>query len=89
VYRIGRAITMPEGMQNVDNRGLGALVIVFGIVVAVAGVLIALGWLSWFGRLPGDVRYESGGTRVYIPITSMLLVSAILTLLGYAIRRIV
>lgn len=81
-------MTTGVGTMNVDNRSIGALVIVLGIMVVIAGGLIAVGWLSWFGRLPGDIRYERGGTRVYVPITSMLLVSLALTLGSYAIRRI-
>ena len=42
---------------------------------------------GWFGRLPGDIRYESSGTRIYIPLTSMLIVSVVLTLL-FQIRRL-
>ena len=36
--------------------------------------------LSWFGHLPGDFTFERGSMRVFIPITSMLLVSVVLTL---------
>ncbi|HWS86854.1 MAG TPA: DUF2905 family protein [Pyrinomonadaceae bacterium] len=36
--------------------------------------------LSWFGRLPGDIRYEGRRTRVYAPLASMLLLSLILSL---------
>lgn len=58
-----------------------------GCALLVAGALAAAGWLSWFGRLPGDIRYESGGVRIYVPIVSTLLVSAILTLIVNGIRR--
>ena len=53
----------------------------------VAGLLVYSGWLSWFGRLPGDVRYESDHVRVYVPIVTMLIVSAVLSLLFYRLRR--
>ena len=36
--------------------------------------------LNWFGRLPGDIRYEGSRTRVYAPLGSMLLLSLILSL---------
>jgi hypothetical protein len=51
-------------------------------------VLIWLGWMSWFGRLPGDIRYESDTTRIYAPIVSMLLVSVVLSLVFALVRRI-
>ena len=69
------------------ERGVGLLVVVAGVFVVVIGLLIYAGGLSWFGRLPGDVRYESGNVRVYIPIVSMLLVSVALTLLFSLLRR--
>ena len=69
------------------GRSAGLLVIVAGVVVIVVGLLIYSGALRWFGRLPGDIRYESGGTRVYIPIVSMLLISLALTLIFNLLRR--
>ena len=70
------------------NRSLGLLVVVGGVFVVVLGLLIYSGGLIWFGRLPGDIRYESGNVRVYVPIVSMLLVSAALTLLFNLLRRL-
>jgi hypothetical protein len=57
-------------------------------LLALAGVLIYFGALSWFGRLPGDIRIEREHTRIYVPITSMLLVSAALSILMYLIGRV-
>ena len=56
--------------------------ILAGIILVVIGVVLhTMPWLlSWFGRLPGDIRYGSGQTRVFIPLTSMIIVSLILTL---------
>jgi len=42
---------------------------------------------AWFGHLPGDIRIEREGLRVYIPLTSALLLSLILTLLLNLLRR--
>lgn len=64
--------------------GLGAnwLWLVFaGVAVGVLGLLAFTGRLSRFGRLPGDVRYSGKSTRVYFPLTSMLLISIFLSLL--------
>lgn len=69
------------------DRSLGLLVIVGGVFIVVLGLLIYSGALSWFGRLPGDIRYERGSVRVYIPIVSMLLISLALTLLFSLLRR--
>lgn len=64
-----------------DNRSLGLLIAAVGVAAVVIGLLVASGGLSWFGRLPGDIRYEGERTRVFVPITSMLLVSLVLTVL--------
>jgi hypothetical protein len=69
------------------NRAVGLLVIVGGAVLAVAGLLIYSGALNWFGRLPGDIRYEGEHTRVYVPIVSMLVISIVLSLILYVVRR--
>jgi hypothetical protein len=64
------------------------LVVGFGLVVVVIGLLIFSGALGWFGRLPGDIRVESGNVRVYAPIVSMLVLSAALSLLLVVLRRV-
>lgn len=40
------------------------------------------------GRLPGDLRFERDGLRVYVPITSSILVSAALTLAVWLLSRL-
>lgn len=69
------------------NRDIGLLVVVAGAGLVIVGLLIYSGALSWFGRLPGDIRYESDQTRVYIPIVSSLLLSVLLSLIFYLLRR--
>ena len=70
------------------NRLAGVYVVIGGICLIVVGLLIYLGGLNWFGKLPGDIRYEGENTRVYVPIVSMLLVSLALTLILYLVRRL-
>lgn len=65
----------------------GPLLVVGGIVLVLVGLLVWSGGLSWFGRLPGDIRIERETVRIYVPIVSMLLVSAVLSLVLYAARR--
>ena len=39
-------------------------------------------WLvNWFGRLPGDINITRNGSRIFVPITSMILVSIVLTVI--------
>ena len=70
------------------NRTVGLLVVVAGGCLILAGLLIYSGALNWFGRLPGDIRYEGENTRVYVPIVSMLIISIVLSLVLYLIRRL-
>jgi hypothetical protein len=57
-------------------------------VLLVAGALTYWGALSWFGRLPGDIRVESESTRFYFPAASMLVISLVLSLLATLLRRL-
>ncbi|MBA9076470.1 DUF2905 domain-containing protein [Rufibacter quisquiliarum] len=64
------------------------LVVIGGALVAVGLVLWLLGpCVDWFGRLPGDMRVEKPGFRVYAPFTTMLLLSVLLSLVIWLIRR--
>jgi NAD/NADP transhydrogenase beta subunit len=65
----------------------GALLVAVGIVLILIGLLIWSGSLAWFGRLPGDIRIERESVRIYVPVVSMLLVSAVLSLVLYLVRR--
>ncbi|WP_239654113.1 DUF2905 domain-containing protein [Nitrosomonas sp.] len=43
--------------------------------------------LNWFGKLPGDIRIESERGKVFIPITSMIIVSIVLTIIVNIFKR--
>lgn len=70
-----------------DPRTLGILIATIGVALLVIGALVAIGAFTWFGRLPGDIRIETGNTHVYIPVTTMLLLSIVLSLLAAIFRR--
>ncbi|MFL9815278.1 DUF2905 domain-containing protein [Stutzerimonas sp. VN223-3] len=60
-----------------------------GVVLLLLGVALhyAPGLLSWFGKLPGDIRIESERSRTFIPISSMVILSVVLTILLNLFRR--
>jgi len=60
--------------------------VIIGITILVAGLLWP--WLSQLpiGRLPGDIVVNKPGFKLYFPITTMLLVSALITLLLWIFR---
>ncbi|AFE04107.1 DUF2905 domain-containing protein [Corallococcus sp. CA054B] len=68
-------------------KPVGLMLVVAGLGLAVVGLLVWAGAFSWFGRLPGDIRVESGNTRVYAPLASMLLISVLLSLGAWVVRR--
>jgi hypothetical protein len=61
--------------------------IVIGLLIFVAGLLWP--WLSHMpiGRLPGDIVVDKPGFKLYVPITTMILVSALITLLLWIFRQ--
>jgi hypothetical protein len=67
------------------ERGWGPVLVAVGIGVALIGLLAWSGALSWLGKLPGDLRFGDDNVRVYIPITSALLVSVVLSLVLNAV----
>ena len=60
----------------------GLLMIVIGLVLQFAPYLF-----NWFGRLPGDINRESEHGRLFIPITSMIIISVVLTVLINIFKR--
>ena len=65
----------------------GTILIMIGVGLILVGLLIWSGSLTWFGRLPGDIRIERETVRVYVPIASMLVVSLVVSLALYLVRR--
>lgn len=71
-----------------DSRGAGLIIVALGVAAVVVGLVVMTGALSWFGRLPGDIRIERGNSRVYVPLASMILVSVVLSLIMAIVRRL-
>ena len=64
---------------------MGKLLVVVGLLIAAIGVLISLG--VPFGRLPGDIAYRRGNFAFYFPLATSIIVSIILTLVLFFLRR--
>ena len=68
--------------------GLGKIFIYLGFVlVAIGVVLILAGRLPWLGRLPGDISIERDNFSFYFPVATSILVSIIISLVLYFLRR--
>lgn len=61
------------------------------ILIGLLIVVVGLGW-PWlsklpFGRLPGDIVIDKPGFKLFFPITSMLLVSGLISLILWLFRK--
>jgi uncharacterized membrane protein required for colicin V production len=68
-------------------RELGRILMVFGGMVLLIGILLWNGFGQWLGRLPGDIRIERGSSSFYFPVVTCLIISIILSLLLALFRR--
>lgn len=58
---------------------MGKWLITIGLLLVVLGLLL---WtLNWFGKLPGDIHKELEHGNIYIPITSMIIISLLITVI--------
>ena len=72
-------------------ENIGRLVVFAGLGLAMIGSVLwfagGKGWLSWLGRLPGDIRVEGERGGFYFPVVTCLLVSVVLSGLLALVRR--
>ena len=89
-------LTIATGARQVDAgrqrlmAGVAKVLVAAGVLLAAIGLaaLYAPWLVSWFGRLPGDINVTRDGTRIFIPITSMIIVSVVLTIvINILLRR--
>jgi len=72
-----------------DTQPLGKLLIVVGGALILLGLVLYFGrGLGFLGRLPGDIRIERPNVRVYLPFTSCILLSLLLSLISYLISKL-
>jgi hypothetical protein len=75
---------MPNRQRLMD---ISRILIILGLVLVAAGFLWPFIMKLGLGRLPGDIAIERDGFRLYIPIMTSILISAVLTLLFWLFRR--
>lgn len=67
---------------------LGKFLVVAGLLIAAVGALLWSGvGKGWLGRLPGDINYSKGDFSFHFPVVTCLIVSAVLTLLMWLLRK--
>ena len=62
---------------------IGKLLIIVGSMILIAGLSLSYApWLiNWFGKLPGDIHIKNENSTVFIPITSMIVISLALSII--------
>jgi hypothetical protein len=67
---------------------IGRSLVVIGVFITILGaIMLVTPRLPWLGRLPGDIVIRSENATVYIPITTMLIVSVVLSVVLNVIGR--
>ncbi len=71
------------------NSITGKYIIIIGAVIIIVGIIIYFfnDKLNWIGKLPGDIRIEKENFKLYLPLTTMLVLSLAVTLIINLIRR--
>lgn len=72
-------------MENV-----GKIIFSTGVVLIIVGLVVWLfaDKLGWLGNLPGDIKIERPGFSLYVPITTMLLISLGLSFVMWLVNRL-
>ncbi len=72
------------------NQQTGKLLLLIGIFVIVAGLIVYFfhDHLKWIGKLPGDIRIEKENFHFFFPITTMVILSIIISILLFIFRKI-
>ena len=67
---------------------LGKSLIIFGAIAVVIGAILMLsGKLPWLGRLPGDIAIKNENFSFYFPLTTCIILSAVISLILWLFRR--
>jgi hypothetical protein len=64
------------------------MLIVLGGALVLVGLIWTLAPAVPLGRLPGDLRIETGSTRIYVPITTCILLSVVLSAVMWIVARL-
>jgi hypothetical protein len=63
------------------NSEFGKILVTFGIILVIVGLIFTVGEKFGIGRLFGDIYYKKDNFTFYFPITTSIIISIILTIL--------
>lgn len=72
-----------------ELQSLGKTLLLAGVALALVGAALLLSpRMPWLGKLPGDIRIQGERTSFYFPLTTCLILSAVLSIVLYAVSRL-
>ena len=71
-----------------DLQFIGRVLVFVGVGLAILGVLLLVGGRLGLGTLPGDVRVRGDGWGCFVPVTTTIILSLLLTLVVNVILRL-
>lgn len=66
---------------------MSRILITIGLILVAAGVLWPWIQKAGLGRLPGDIVIERENFRFYLPVTTMIVVSVVISLILWLLRK--
>ena len=66
---------------------MSKILIISGVLLILAGIMVKYGLFSWFGKLPGDIKYQGENFIFFAPLTSMILISILLSVIFWIFNR--
>jgi hypothetical protein len=68
--------------------GIGRILIYLGLFLVIVGIaFMFIGKIPWLGHLPGDITIERERFTFYFPLATCLIISVVLSLVLYLLRR--
>lgn len=67
---------------------LGKYLTMFGILLAIIGVILILGGKIGLGKLPGDIVIRRKNFTFYFPLITCIIISIVLTIVLNLVSRI-
>jgi uncharacterized membrane protein YidH (DUF202 family) len=75
-------IRREKGINPIMLKQYANIIIILGIILILVGILLKFtNLLNYFGKLPGDIYIKKENFSLYVPITTMVVISIILSIL--------
>ncbi|MBY0316027.1 MAG: DUF2905 domain-containing protein [Bdellovibrionales bacterium] len=70
-------------------QSIAKLLIILGLALVCAGIAWHFGWIQSLklGKLPGDFYFKAGGTTVFFPLTTCVLISLLVWIISWILKR--